>query len=105
MSVGGGQSLPPGGHKAVVSCPLGAARTVVSLERRPGMLSNLTYVLAMDVFGPIADNAAGIVETRPAPPISQRGHNQKCRSSTQLKRHLYSFMGYLWYSMLADGIS
>jgi H(+)-translocating pyrophosphatase len=27
-----------------------------------GMLSNLTYVLAMDVFGPIADNAAGIVE-------------------------------------------
>eukprot|EP00927_Polykrikos_kofoidii_P082943 TRINITY_DN8377_c0_g1_i1.p1 TRINITY_DN8377_c0_g1~~TRINITY_DN8377_c0_g1_i1.p1 ORF type:complete len:887 (+),score=161.99 TRINITY_DN8377_c0_g1_i1:142-2661(+) len=27
-----------------------------------GMLSNVTYVLAMDVFGPIVDNAAGIVE-------------------------------------------
>lgn len=32
-----------------------------------GMLSNLTYVLAMDVFGPIADNAAGIVEMSDAP--------------------------------------
>merc|ERR1719183_3248417 len=37
-----------------------------------GMLSNLTYVLAMDVFGPIADNAAGIVEMAEDCPAAAR---------------------------------
>merc|ERR1719163_1454050 len=37
-----------------------------------GMLSNLTYVLAMDVFGPITDNAAGIVEMSSGCPADAR---------------------------------
>merc|ERR1711959_524605 len=54
---------------ATDSVPSGLFGTAVATM---GMLSNLTYVLAMDVFGPITDNAAGIVEMSPDCPQSAR---------------------------------
>jgi K(+)-stimulated pyrophosphate-energized sodium pump len=38
-----------------------------------GMLMTAAYVLAMDTFGPIADNAGGIVEMSDAPPEVREG--------------------------------
>ena len=38
-----------------------------------GMLMTAAYILAMDTFGPIADNAGGIVEMSDAPPEVREG--------------------------------
>src|SRR5690606_871587 len=38
-----------------------------------GMLMTAAYILAMDTFGPIADNAGGIVEMSNAPEDVRRG--------------------------------
>jgi inorganic pyrophosphatase len=68
------KGLPPTAWKTLGAdanpgLPAGLFGTAVATM---GMLSNLTYVLAMDVFGPIADNAAGIVEMSPECPASAR---------------------------------
>jgi len=52
-----------------MASPAGLYGTAVATM---GMLSNLTYVLAMDVFGPITDNAAGIVEMSSGCPAEAR---------------------------------
>merc|ERR1712007_275869 len=54
---------------AKMASPAGLYGTAVATM---GMLSNLTYVLAMDVFGPITDNAAGIVEMSSGCPADAR---------------------------------
>jgi len=64
-----GRSSGLGGSNPVEQASAGLFGTAVGTM---GMLSNLTYVLAMDVFGPITDNAAGIVEMSPDCPGEAR---------------------------------
>ena len=72
------------GFAVLSSYWLGRASGLVDLAGKPtgglygtavatmGMLSTLVYILAMDVFGPIADNAGGIVEMSPSCPAHAR---------------------------------
>jgi len=60
------------GLQTTASDPEAAAGLFGTAVATMGMLSNLTYVLAMDVFGPITDNAAGIVEMSPSCPEAAR---------------------------------
>lgn len=60
------------GLKTLSEDPEAAAGLFGTAVATMGMLSNLTYVLAMDVFGPITDNAAGIVEMSPSCPEAAR---------------------------------
>ena len=65
-SAGGGNALTP------VSVPAGLTSSNAdglfgTAVATMGMLSTAAYVLTMDVFGPISDNAGGIVEISQQP--------------------------------------
>ena len=52
-----------------------------------GMLMTTAYILAMDTFGPITDNAGGIAEFSQAPrPVPARSPTASTRSATRPRR-------------------
>ncbi len=57
----------------VLNVPTGTAAIYGTAVATMGMLMTAAYVLAMDTFGPIADNAGGIVEMSDAPPEVREG--------------------------------
>ena len=63
----GGQAAPALGVETHVSAIYGTAVATM------GMLMMAAYILAMDTFGPIADNAGGIVEMSDAPAEVREG--------------------------------
>ncbi len=56
-----------------VGVPTAVAAIYGTAVATMGMLMTAAYVLAMDTFGPIADNAGGIVEMSDAPPEVREG--------------------------------